>query len=62
MKNAGEIIDALNYAARCLTEGRRDGGAIDFLRNARDKLRDISNLSDEYSDLYDIADDLLLRN
>lgn len=58
MKNSESIIEALEYAARCLTDGRRDGGAIDFMRLAKDKLRDIADYSEDYSELYDTADNL----
>ncbi len=58
LKNAKSIIEALEYAYTCLNSGRRDGGAIDYMRMTKDKLRDISDYSEEYSELFDTADTL----
>ncbi len=58
LKNAKTIIETLEYAYMCLNAGRRDGGAIDFMRSAKDKLRDISDLSEDYAELYDTANTL----
>lgn len=58
LKNSRTIIEALEHAYMCLNSGRRESGALDFMRSAKDKLRDISELDDEYSDLYDTADSL----
>ena len=56
LKNSKAIIEALEYAYVCLNSAKRDGGAIDLMRTAKDKLRDISDFSEEYSELYDTAD------
>lgn len=56
LKNSKAIIEALEYAYVCLNSAKRDGGALDLMRTAKDKLRDISDFSEELSELYDAAD------
>ncbi len=58
LKNAESIIEALEASLRLLTSGKRDEGAIDFMRLAKDKLRSVSDISEEYSELYDSAETL----
>lgn len=58
LKNSRTIIDALEHAYMYINSGRRDNGALDLMRSAKDKLRDISELDEEYSELYDTAESL----
>lgn len=58
LKNSRAIIDALERAYIYLNSSRTDNNVLELMRSAKDKLRDISDLDEEYSELYDTADSL----
>lgn len=59
LKNAEAIKAALETVYECLNSGRRDGaGALEQLYSAKEKLGTIAEYTEEYSQLYDAADNI----